>query len=48
MPIPAINSATIIEITPRPRPKGSQPPMLRYRHIARTANQQLQASSPAT
>ena len=48
MPIPAINSATIIEIIPRPRPKGSQPPMPRYRHIAHTANQQLQASFPAT
>jgi hypothetical protein len=26
MPIPAINTTSIIEITPRPRPKGSQPP----------------------
>src|SRR6185437_2977799 len=32
---------------PRPRLKGPQPPMLRYRHIAHTANQQLQASFPS-
>jgi hypothetical protein len=47
MPIPAINSTIIIEIIPRPGPKGSQPPMPRYRHIARTANQQLQVLFPA-
>ena len=41
-PIPATNNTTtLIELTPWPRPKCSQPPLPRYRHIACTANRQL-------